>query len=147
MVYKHVTFSLWINIFLYGNFPITEANCTGDASNCTPQCEEGYALQNDGVSCYDIDECEEPGKCSQLCENLKGSFSCGCFDGYIQDRSGPRSSSCKAEGKFVSGAGLETLQGGNEIQRVTFLSNIVYKLSFELFCLWFLTRHVFFCPA
>ena len=31
---------------------ITGTNCTGDAANCTPPCDEGYALQNDGVTCY-----------------------------------------------------------------------------------------------
>ncbi len=32
--------------------------------------------------CADIDECDEPGSCSQACLNLIGSFKCDCVEGY-----------------------------------------------------------------
>jgi hypothetical protein len=32
--------------------------------------------------CADIDECDEPGSCSQVCLNLIGSFKCDCVEGY-----------------------------------------------------------------
>lgn len=42
----------------------------------------------------DIDECLEPGSCSQFCQNEKGSFKCSCATGYLKD---PRNSTrCKA---------------------------------------------------
>lgn len=45
----------------------------------------------------DIDECEIPGICSQICQNEKGGFSCQCIDGYYID---PKNfTRCKAEGK------------------------------------------------
>jgi len=34
----------------------------------------------------DIDECQTPGSCSQLCENRIGSFECSCHSGYRLDR-------------------------------------------------------------
>lgn len=33
----------------------------------------------------DIDECEIPGTCSQICTNEKGSFKCECMEGYLRD--------------------------------------------------------------
>ena len=33
----------------------------------------------------DINECLEPGVCSQLCVNLKGSYKCECVNGYARD--------------------------------------------------------------
>ncbi|XP_023289425.1 vitellogenin receptor, partial [Orussus abietinus] len=47
---------------------------------CT--CEEGYRLEPDGVSCKDINECEEDA-CPQICRNKIGSFSCSCYEGYV----------------------------------------------------------------
>ena len=38
------------------------------------------------IICYnitDIDECSEgTSGCSQICENLRGSYNCSCFSGY-----------------------------------------------------------------
>lgn len=33
----------------------------------------------------DINECEDPGSCSQICVNEKGTFKCECEDGYLRD--------------------------------------------------------------
>lgn len=48
----------------------------------------------------DIDECENPGACSQICYNEKGTFKCECEEGYLRD---PHDRTrCKAtEGKSI----------------------------------------------
>lgn len=33
----------------------------------------------------DINECENPGACSQTCINEKGTFKCECQEGYLRD--------------------------------------------------------------
>lgn len=44
----------------------------------------------------DIDECENPDACSQICINLKGDYKCECYEGYEMD---PVTKTCKAVGK------------------------------------------------
>lgn len=58
-------------------------------------CQTGYRLAADMISCDDINECELD-VCSQICRNNLGSFQCLCYDGYVirSDRV-----SCKAIGK------------------------------------------------
>lgn len=42
----------------------------------------------------DVDECSDPGACSQMCINEKGTFKCECHAGYARD---PRDRTrCKA---------------------------------------------------
>lgn len=42
----------------------------------------------------DVDECSDPGACSQMCINEKGTFKCECHIGYARD---PRDRTrCKA---------------------------------------------------
>lgn len=56
-------------------------------------CRAGYRLI-DNRTCDDIDECLEPGSCSQFCQNEKGGFKCSCAPGYLKD---PRNlTRCKA---------------------------------------------------
>ncbi|XP_047448033.1 very low-density lipoprotein receptor [Mugil cephalus] len=70
----------------------------GDNGRCsqscysTPQgtrchCAAGFRVMDDGLSCADIDECEDrtPGVCSQLCINTPGSFQCDCHPGFIME--------------------------------------------------------------
>lgn len=69
----------------------------------------------------DIDECEVPDTCSQICINLPGSYKCDCNDGYQID---PVSKTCKAE----SGSQIVLLNN-------TFLLNSpVWKLKPTLLC-------------
>ncbi|XP_072373748.1 very low-density lipoprotein receptor-like [Scyliorhinus torazame] len=44
----------------------------------------------------DVDECQNPGTCSQICVNLEGSYKCECHTGYHMDLT---HSVCKAVGK------------------------------------------------
>nr|XP_022333526.1 mucin-like protein [Crassostrea virginica] len=64
-----------------------EMNCSqGCSVNATGTafcfCNQGYTLMPDGQNCTDVDECQTPGQCSQLCSNTDGGFSCSCFIGY-----------------------------------------------------------------
>lgn len=50
----------------------------------------------------DIDECQDPDVCSQLCVNLEGSYKCECETGFQLD---PLTKACKAVGEPGAGAG------------------------------------------
>nr|XP_036674490.1 very low-density lipoprotein receptor isoform X4 [Drosophila suzukii] len=49
------------------------------------QCHEGYTLSLDKRNCQDINECDVPGRCSQICINEIGGFKCECEAGYMRD--------------------------------------------------------------
>ena len=68
----------------------TNANCTNNDGSFTCDCMEGF--RGDGVTCNDINECEEiqlgttdegDGPCSYKCENIPGSFRCSCDIGMV----------------------------------------------------------------
>lgn len=50
--------------------------------------------------CADINECLNPGICSQICINLKGGYKCECHNGYQMD---PTTGVCKAVGESRAG--------------------------------------------
>lgn len=54
------------------------------------------------ISCLssDINECMNPGICSQICINLKGGYKCECHNGYQMD---PATGVCKAVGESEPG--------------------------------------------
>jgi low-density lipoprotein receptor len=60
-------------------------------------CPDGFQLV-DQRRCEDIDECQEPNTCSQLCVNLEGSYKCECEKGFQMD---PRTRVCKAVGSIA----------------------------------------------
>ncbi|XP_039598234.1 latent-transforming growth factor beta-binding protein 2-like isoform X2 [Polypterus senegalus] len=46
-------------------------------------CVAGYATSTDGISCQDVNECEEPTTCSRgRCLNIGGSYQCICDAGF-----------------------------------------------------------------
>ncbi|XP_050744972.1 very low-density lipoprotein receptor isoform X3 [Drosophila biarmipes] len=69
--------------------------CSTNNGGCMHQCEDlevgyrcvchdGYKLAEDQRTCVDIDECETPGICSQVCVNEIGAFKCECEEGYMR---------------------------------------------------------------
>merc|ERR1711981_584925 len=83
------------NYELYNNQPSHECNSEENfrCINLTPtnedtrpykcECVDGYQKIDD--KCVDVDECSQNICGSANCENLAGSFSCSCDDGYIFD--------------------------------------------------------------
>jgi hypothetical protein len=67
--------------------------CAGVESNIL-ECDRNHPVgihncghsKDAGVSCIDIDECEnDDAGCAQLCNNTIGSFVCDCYSGYLLD--------------------------------------------------------------
>ncbi|XP_074621556.1 uncharacterized protein LOC141880074 [Acropora palmata] len=61
-----------------------EYACANTDGSFRCSCPAGYSVGDDGLTCYDIDECQvQNGQCSQKCENKPGSHKCDCFDGFV----------------------------------------------------------------
>nr|XP_006811577.1 PREDICTED: uncharacterized protein LOC100369700 [Saccoglossus kowalevskii] len=58
---------------------------SGNVAKCS--CNSGFALESDGVTCSDIDECDlDIDDCEHICANTEGGFQCSCQEGfYLQD--------------------------------------------------------------
>ncbi|XP_047139272.1 low-density lipoprotein receptor-related protein 1 isoform X1 [Hydra vulgaris] len=68
--------------------------CVQNGSWIQCQCGPGYKY-DENKTCVDINECEQtPLICSQICNNIKGSFLCKCANGYEHNDIGE----CKAIG-------------------------------------------------
>ncbi|KAG7267553.1 LOW QUALITY PROTEIN: hypothetical protein CRUP_037860 [Coryphaenoides rupestris] len=71
-----------------------------ECSEYTWPAESGRVVSADEVHLGpDINECVNPGICSQICINLKGGYKCECHNGYQMD---PTTGVCKAVGKEPS---------------------------------------------
>jgi len=68
------SYSVHIHVKNGGSCVVNAVFCMWDNGCCAP------------ASVVDIDECQIPGSCSQLCENRIGSFKCSCHSGYRLDR-------------------------------------------------------------
>ncbi|KAI6171894.1 Calcium binding EGF domain-containing protein [Aphelenchoides besseyi] len=62
-------------------------------------CPEGF--DTSGGNCVDVDECQTPGKCDQICTNLPGSYQCACHPNYKLVRESGKivPSKCRAVGE------------------------------------------------
>lgn len=58
------------------------------------ECDAGFAKNDEGF-CKDIDECQEPGLCSQVCLNFDGGYKCACHEGYTLEKH----HFCRADGR------------------------------------------------
>ena len=57
--------------------------CSNTDGSFKCSCRTGYVLQEDGLKCTDLNECDSNnGGCSQKCVNRPGDFFCQCFEGY-----------------------------------------------------------------
>ena len=58
---------------------------TGDGVKCLGTCGCHNANIIHYFSCIhaDIDECIDTSLCDQVCENTVGSYTCGCYEGYV----------------------------------------------------------------
>lgn len=69
--------------------PLCDQQCIDLPIGYKCACKEGYELVGNST-CQDINECDIPGTCSQLCINQEGSFKCECTtSGYIKDPHDP----------------------------------------------------------
>ncbi|XP_078702848.1 uncharacterized protein LOC144928428 isoform X1 [Branchiostoma floridae x Branchiostoma belcheri] len=63
--------------------------CTNEHGSYRCSCQAGYQLDVDGVSCIDINECDESQHdCQQTCLNIVGSFTCICDSGFLLNTDG-----------------------------------------------------------
>ncbi|XP_022782080.1 uncharacterized protein LOC111323064 [Stylophora pistillata] len=59
-----------------------QQKCVNRPGNYSCNCHVGYRLNNDSVTCSDIDECPQS-LCQYKCNNTEGSFVCTCPRGYL----------------------------------------------------------------
>lgn len=110
---------LTISMILFPNLMVTETPTLeifprGDG--CPPFAVVGHSFGSEPpkplslARLTDINECQDPDTCSQLCVNLEGSYKCECEEGFQLD---PFSKACKAMGEcteVAGGAGLAALK-------------------------------------
>ena len=68
---------------------LCEHSCYNTNGSYVCDCQPGYNLTSNGLSCSDINECDTAnGGCSQVCINQVGSYYCQCSTGYTLDGDG-----------------------------------------------------------
>ena len=73
----------------------TNAKCINTIGSYSCKCLNGYEnnndLQEDGVNCTDVDECDDYLSCPQFstCTNYIGQYDCTCNKGYVQSQVNP----------------------------------------------------------
>ncbi|OAF68265.1 Alpha-COP [Intoshia linei] len=67
-----------------------EQKCMESDDNMWCECNNGFLLNNDGITCQDENEClsEGQGRCSHICVNTSGSYHCICRAGYSLTKDG-----------------------------------------------------------
>ncbi|XP_078142364.1 fibrillin-2 [Centroberyx gerrardi] len=58
--------------------------CQNSPGSFSCDCQQGYSLDNTGLHCEDVDECEGSHRCQHGCQNLHGGYRCSCPKGYMQ---------------------------------------------------------------
>nr|XP_057927615.1 very low-density lipoprotein receptor [Doryrhamphus excisus] len=129
-----------------------QINCEeADNSRCsqgcfsTPQgpqcrCAAGYRLAPDGVTCADVDECDDPSSvCSQLCVNTPGSYKCDCHPGYIME-AGERNCKIKGEPLLLSSVQTDLFLFGLRTSSLDVLSSSAKKAILSLDYDWYKQR-------
>ncbi|XP_067114081.1 fibrillin-2-like [Osmerus mordax] len=58
--------------------------CQNSPGSFACECQHGYSLDNTGLNCKDVDECESNHRCQHGCQNMLGGYRCSCPQGYTQ---------------------------------------------------------------
>ncbi|XP_036073377.1 fibrillin-1 isoform X2 [Oryzias melastigma] len=65
------------------NNPCVNGQCINTDGSFRCECPMGYSLDNTGVTCEDINECEVGNPCGNgTCTNVIGGFECSCDEGF-----------------------------------------------------------------
>lgn len=71
------------------NTNLCEHTCYNTIGSYNCDCQAGFELSINGLSCSDINEClSNNGGCAQECINTVGSYQCRCGSGYTLDDDG-----------------------------------------------------------
>ena len=80
----HTNECIDVNECTTGNLSKCRELCVNTFGSYKCDCEDGYRLKSDGISCEDINECiVDNGGCAGGCRNGPGEFSCFCERGYM----------------------------------------------------------------
>lgn len=70
--------------YYHGRVCASNAECENTEGSYICKCKEGFKQATNGISCVDVDECEEvPGICSHNCFNAWGTYQCTCRAGHV----------------------------------------------------------------
>uniref|UniRef100_H3AKG6 Fibrillin 1 n=1 Tax=Latimeria chalumnae TaxID=7897 RepID=H3AKG6_LATCH len=58
--------------------------CQNTPGSFTCECQRGFSLDQTGLSCEDVDECDGSHRCQHGCQNMIGGYRCSCPHGYLQ---------------------------------------------------------------
>ncbi|KHJ92448.1 Low-density lipoprotein receptor domain class A [Oesophagostomum dentatum] len=83
-------------------------------------CRAGFQVVNG--KCVDINECEQPGTCDQICENTLGGYVCRCHHGYKLSRS--QNSSVPNRCRALGGDPLLLLSNRATIRQFDLVTNV-----------------------
>ncbi|XP_059498675.1 fibrillin-2 [Stegostoma tigrinum] len=58
--------------------------CQNTPGSFSCECQRGFTLDNTGLNCEDVNECEGSHRCQHGCQNMLGGYRCSCPHGYMQ---------------------------------------------------------------
>ncbi|XP_078352256.1 mucin-like protein, partial [Oculina patagonica] len=60
-------------------------SCINTPGSYVCDCDQGFKLEIDGITCSDINECVDSNDCMQQCTNYPGGRNCSCNEGFQVD--------------------------------------------------------------
>ncbi|XP_044135564.1 fibrillin-1 [Bufo gargarizans] len=58
--------------------------CQNTPGSYACDCQRGFSLDQSGMTCEDVDECDGSHRCQHGCQNIVGGYRCSCPQGYLQ---------------------------------------------------------------